>query len=99
MATESRRLAGIILILVPAVAIGAFGSSLGAVALLVGLGVMIGRILEVTGGAQVLGLLPAQGGFVELTLPDAGTYPFVSHLMVDAERGAHGLLEVADAAP
>jgi GntP family gluconate:H+ symporter len=39
---------------VPAVAIGAFGSTLGAVALLVGLGVMIGRILEVTGGAQVL---------------------------------------------
>ncbi|WP_229856710.1 GntP family permease [Nocardioides flavus (ex Wang et al. 2016)] len=39
---------------VPAVAVGAFGSTLGQVALLVGLGVMIGRILEVTGGAQVL---------------------------------------------
>ena len=49
---------------------------------------------EAAGGAQVLGLLPAQGGFVELTLPEAGRYPFVSHLMVDAERGAHGLLEV-----
>lgn len=48
------------------------------------------------GGAQVLGLLPAQGGFVELTLPEAGRYPFVSHLMVDAERGAHGLLAVTD---
>ncbi|WP_249216537.1 GntP family permease [Nocardioides palaemonis] len=39
---------------VPTVAISAFGSTLGSVALLVGLGVMIGRILEVTGGAQVL---------------------------------------------
>ncbi|UFN46393.1 GntP family permease [Nocardioides okcheonensis] len=39
---------------VPTVAIAAFGSTLGSVALLVGLGVMIGRILEVTGGAQVL---------------------------------------------
>lgn len=39
---------------VPTIAIGAFGSTLGTVALLVGLGVMIGRLLEVTGGAQVL---------------------------------------------
>ncbi len=31
-----------------------FGKTLGAVALLVGLGAMIGRLLEVTGGAQVL---------------------------------------------
>jgi gluconate:H+ symporter, GntP family len=46
--------AGVPLVDVPAVAIGAFGSTLGSVALLVGLGVMIGRILEVTGGAQVL---------------------------------------------
>jgi nitrite reductase (NO-forming) len=47
-----------------------------------------------TGGAQVLALEPAQGGFVELVLPEAGTYPFVSHRMVDAERGAAGLLRV-----
>jgi nitrite reductase (NO-forming) len=47
-----------------------------------------------TGGAQVLALQPAQGGFVELVLPEAGTYPFVSHRMVDAERGAAGLLAV-----
>lgn len=44
------------------------------------------------GGSQVLGLVPAQGGFVELVLPERGNYPFVSHVMVDAERGAHGLL-------
>ncbi len=46
--------AGIPLVDVPTVALGAFGSTLGAVALLVGLGAMIGRLLEVTGGAQVL---------------------------------------------
>jgi gluconate:H+ symporter, GntP family len=36
------------------VAVAAFSSTLGTVALLVGLGAMIGRLLEVTGGAQVL---------------------------------------------
>lgn len=36
------------------VAVGFFGTTLGQVALLVGLGAMIGRLLEVTGGAQVL---------------------------------------------
>ncbi|QAY60661.1 copper oxidase [Microbacterium protaetiae] len=45
-------------------------------------------------GSQALGLMPAQGGFVELTFPEAGHYPFVSHFMIDAERGAHGILEV-----
>ena len=47
-----------------------------------------------TGGAQALGLQPAQGGFVELSFPEAGHYPFVSHIMVDAERGAHGILRI-----
>jgi nitrite reductase (NO-forming) len=47
------------------------------------------------GGAQTLGLFAAQGGFVELTFGQPGRYPFVSHAMVDAERGAHGIIEVA----
>ncbi|AXH96531.1 multicopper oxidase domain-containing protein [Ornithinimicrobium avium] len=47
-------------------------------------------------GAQALGLQPAQGGFVELTFPEAGHYPVVSHIMVDAERGAHGFVHVTD---
>ena len=34
--------------------LGGFGTTLAAVALLVGLGAMIGRLLEITGGAQVL---------------------------------------------
>ncbi len=46
--------AGIPLGDVPAVAVTAFSGTLGQVALLVGLGAMIGRLLEVTGGAQVL---------------------------------------------
>ncbi|GAB6859431.1 multicopper oxidase domain-containing protein [Microbacterium xylanilyticum] len=45
-------------------------------------------------GSQALGLNPAQGGFVELAFPEAGHYPFVSHYMVDAERGAHGVFDV-----
>ena len=47
-------------------------------------------------GAQALGLQAAQGGFVELTFPEAGHYPVVSHIMVDAERGAHGYVRVTD---
>lgn len=47
-----------------------------------------------TGGSQALGLQAAQGGFVEMVPAEAGHYPFVSHVMVDAERGAHGILAV-----
>jgi len=46
------------------------------------------------GGSQSLALGPSQGGFVELSLDEPGDYPFVSHVMVDAERGAHGILRV-----
>jgi nitrite reductase (NO-forming) len=46
------------------------------------------------GGAQVLDVGPASGGFVELVFPEAGHYPFVNHAMVDAERGAKGVFEV-----
>ncbi|MGF3056036.1 multicopper oxidase domain-containing protein [Microbacterium sp. YY-01] len=55
---------------------------------------LINRAIDT--GAQVLPLLPAQGGFVELTFPEAGHYPFVSHLMIDAERGAHGTVAVSE---
>ncbi|MBB6550079.1 multicopper oxidase domain-containing protein [Nonomuraea rubra] len=46
------------------------------------------------GGAQVLDLAPAQGGFAELVFPEAGTYPLVDHTMRQAEAGAHGLFKV-----
>ncbi len=48
------------------------------------------------GGAQALDLAPSAGGFVETVLPEAGTYPFVSHSMVDAARGARGAIHVTD---
>ncbi len=46
--------AGIPLADVPTAMLEGFGGTLAAVALLVGFGVMLGRLLEVTGGAQVL---------------------------------------------
>lgn len=48
------------------------------------------------GGAQVLDLAPAQGGFVETTFPEAGHYAFVDHDMRHADAGAHGMVEVSD---
>jgi len=48
------------------------------------------------GGAQVLPLLAAQGGFVEFVAPAAGRYAFVNHQMSLAEKGAQGILEVRD---
>jgi nitrite reductase (NO-forming) len=47
-----------------------------------------------SGGSQVLALAPAQGGFVELVPREPGHYPFVTHVMADAERGARGILAV-----
>jgi nitrite reductase (NO-forming) len=48
------------------------------------------------GGSQALGLHPAQGGFVETVFPEPGRYPMVTHVMADAERGAHGYVQVTD---
>jgi nitrite reductase (NO-forming) len=45
------------------------------------------------GASQVLDLAPAQAGFVELVLPQAGHYPFTDHAMVDGARGAHGIFQ------
>ncbi len=47
-----------------------------------------------TGGSQALALAPAQGGFVEMVFDEPGRYPLVNHVMIDAERGAHGTIEV-----
>jgi nitrite reductase (NO-forming) len=48
------------------------------------------------GGAQVLDLAPAGGGFVETVFAEPGTYPFLTHIMADADRGARGAFEVTD---
>ena len=45
------------------------------------------------GGAQTLDLAPAQGGFVEFVLGQAGHYSLTDHAFVVAERGAHGVFE------
>ena len=41
-------------------------------------------------GSQALDLLAAQGGFVEFTFDEPGTYSFVNHQMTDAEKGQRG---------
>ncbi|ACZ30664.1 multicopper oxidase type 3 [Xylanimonas cellulosilytica DSM 15894] len=53
-------------------------------------------ITQGTTGAQVLPLIAAEGGFVELVPREAGHYPFVNHVMTLGEKGAHGVLEVTD---
>jgi len=50
---------------------------------------------DTDGGSQTLSLAPAQGGFVEFTPTAAGHYSFISHIMSDAEAGAHGTLRVS----
>jgi nitrite reductase (NO-forming) len=47
-----------------------------------------------TTASQALGLQAAEGGFVELTVPEAGSYSMVNHIMSLAEKGAHGTLKV-----
>ena len=80
-----------------------FGSTLATVALLVGFGAMIGRILEVTGGAQVLAVQfhglgenadeavqPAVFGDVNARndLPVASVWPAEKIVEIDRERRA-----------
>ncbi|MGZ4713073.1 MAG: multicopper oxidase domain-containing protein [Acidimicrobiia bacterium] len=48
------------------------------------------------GGSQALDLMPAQGGFVEFTPAEAGSYAFVTHKFNDASRGAVGVFQVGD---
>jgi nitrite reductase (NO-forming) len=49
-----------------------------------------------SGGAQTLPVDPGNGGFVELRFAEAGTYPFVSHVMADAVIGASGAFTVTE---
>ncbi|TNC29420.1 multicopper oxidase domain-containing protein [Amycolatopsis alkalitolerans] len=46
------------------------------------------------GAAQELDLQPGEGGFVELTLTQPGTYTITTHRLADAERGAMGSIIV-----
>lgn len=42
--------------------------------------------------SQTLNLAPAQGGWVDFTLDEEGTYPFVDHSFGDMVKGASGVL-------
>ncbi len=58
-------------------------------------GVSADGLTRGTTGSQVLPLVAAEGGFVELVPVEAGRYAFVDHQMSLAEKGAHGVLEVS----
>lgn len=42
--------------------------------------------------AQTVNLAPSQGGRVEFTLDEEGTYPFVTHAFGDMVKGSVGVL-------
>lgn len=42
---------------------------------------------------QVIG--PGGGGVFEFTLPEPGSYPFVTHSVIDMDRGAVGIFEAS----
>jgi nitrite reductase (NO-forming) len=44
---------------------------------------------------QSVEVLPGGGALVELTIPQSGQYPFVTHKMNDMEKGALGLFQVS----
>lgn len=46
------------------------------------------------GGSQALALQPAQGGFVEFDFEHPGTYPFLTHKLATASKGALGIFQV-----
>lgn len=51
------------------------------------------------GGAQALDLQPAQGGFVEFVVDEAGLYPIVTHKFANVGKGALGLFQAGNAVP
>jgi len=48
------------------------------------------------GGAQVLDLQPAQGGYVEFTMDVDGLYPIVTHKFSNVGKGALGLFQAGE---
>ena len=48
------------------------------------------------GGSQALDLQPAQGGFVEFSLDEAGLYPIVTHKFANVGKGALGLFQAGE---
>lgn len=54
---------------------------------------------DTKGGSQTLDLQPTQGGFVEFTLDDPGTYTLVTHKMMNLSRGGAGVFVAGDGGP
>ncbi len=50
-------------------------------------------------GSQAVDLSPAQGAIIELTMPEDGLYPIVTHAFNFVGRGALGLLKAGDGDP
>ncbi|MEZ4553723.1 MAG: multicopper oxidase domain-containing protein [Dehalococcoidia bacterium] len=50
------------------------------------------------GGSQALDLQPAQGGFVEFTMDEAGLYLIVTHKFSNVGKGALGVFQAGDVA-
>jgi nitrite reductase (NO-forming) len=53
-----------------------------------------GNPANASGVHQTVQVLPGGGALVELTIPERGQYPFVTHKMNDMEKGAVGLFDV-----
>jgi uncharacterized cupredoxin-like copper-binding protein len=51
----------------------------------------------VSHGAQTVSLAPAEGAWVDLTLPQAGDYTFLTHAFGDMTKGAAGVLRTVGA--
>jgi uncharacterized cupredoxin-like copper-binding protein len=47
--------------------------------------------------AQTISVAPSQGGWVEFTLAEEGTYPFVNHAFGDMVKGSLGILATPNA--
>ncbi len=58
-----------------------------------------GNPFNVQHGPQTVTVAPGDGYMVELRIPDAGSYPFVTHSFADASRGALGVIKVDASAP
>lgn len=49
-------------------------------------------------GVQTYSIPPGGGAMFEMTMPNAGTYPFVTHSFADASKGAIGVIQVGQPA-
>lgn len=61
-------------------------------------GVLLLQPDETQGGAQTIDLQPAQGGYVEFTMDEAGLYPFVTHKFSNVGKGALGIFQAGEVA-